>query len=228
MPVKQSKKQIKSDSLTANVYNLKGVVTGKITLPKEIFAVKVSPNLLATAVRVHLANQRAGTHKTKTRSEVVGSTRKIYRQKGTGRARHGDIKAPIFVHGGVAHGPRPRDYSLKFPQKMKKLALKGALTDKLTTDSIKIIKNLPEIAPKTKNMFNLLKNLKLTGTNDKNVSILLVTDKVRQNVYLSGRNITDFTILPYNQLNTYEVLKNRNLILMKEIFDPIRTKEKTE
>ena len=106
--------------LTVDVYDTRGKVVEKMHLPKDIFGVDVNQQLIAQAVRVYLANKRQGTVSTKTRGEVTGSTRKIYRQKGTGRARHGSIRAPIFVHGGLVFGPKPRDYSMKFPKKMRK------------------------------------------------------------------------------------------------------------
>src|SRR3989344_7204583 len=118
----------KSGSLTVPVYEISGKEKGSLSLPKEAFSVDVNKALLAQAVRVYQSNQRQGTASTKTRGEVVGSTRKIYRQKGTGRARHGDIKAPIFVGGGVAHGPKSANYRKSISQKMRRIALLGALS----------------------------------------------------------------------------------------------------
>src|SRR3972149_7539732 len=123
MPKKNTaKKEIKNKLETA-VYNPDGKVMKKVTLPADVFDVEVKTELLNMAVRIYQANQRLGTHKAKTRGQVTGSTRKIYKQKGTGRARHGDIKAPIFIGGGIAHGPKPRDFSLNLPKRMKRLAL---------------------------------------------------------------------------------------------------------
>src|SRR5581483_3879222 len=124
--------------LSASVYDLKGKAIGRVTLPSEVFGVEENPHLLAQAVRVYLANQRQGTVSTKTRGEVQGSTRKIYRQKGTGRARHGGIRAPIFVHGGIVFGPKPREFSLSMPQKMRRLALFTALSGKVKDGELKI------------------------------------------------------------------------------------------
>src|SRR6185437_7247197 len=126
------KEKSKVAPVSVDVVGIDGKVTGKIALPGEIFGEKLNKALLAQAVRVYLANQRQGNASTKTRGEVDGSTRKIYRQKGTGRARHGSVRAPIFVHGGIAHGPKPRDFSLTMPQKMKQKALFSALSTKLS------------------------------------------------------------------------------------------------
>ena len=126
----------KTSGLTVPVYDIKGKEKGTLILPKEAFAVSVKPQLLAQAVRVYQFNRRQGTASTKTRGEVTGSTRKIYRQKGTGRARHGDIKAPIFVGGGIVGGPKPKDYSLGINKKQKTKAFFGALTLKLKEKNI--------------------------------------------------------------------------------------------
>src|SRR3989344_7875158 len=131
--------------LKADVFDLSGKVTTTVTLPEYLFGAKVNRPLMAQAVRVYLANQRAGTQSTKTRGEVDGSTRKIYRQKGTGRARHGGIRAPIFVGGGIAHGPKPHDFSRELPQKMRRAALFSALSGKLKDGEVKIMKNLDKI-----------------------------------------------------------------------------------
>lgn len=202
--------------LKTDVYNIQGEVVGKTSLPAEIFAAKVSPQLLSQAVRVYQANKRAGTHNTKTRSEVAGSTRKIYKQKGTGRARHGSITAPIFVGGGIAHGPHPKDYSLILPQKMKKIALFGVLTDKLQNNALKIVRGMENIELKTKKMNGVLANLKLIPSKGKNANILLVTSQNIKNINLSGRNIPYLTIENAKLLNIYEVISHKNVLFMEE------------
>lgn len=208
--IKEKIKIKKSDkSLKADVYDVKGKVVDEIHLPPEIFAVKVNPTLIAQSVRVYQANQRLGTHNTKTRSQVIGSTRKIYRQKGTGRARHGDIKAPIFVGGGVAHGPKPNDYSLTLPKKMRRLALFGALTNKLTGGKIKIINDLEMAKPQTRKMVEILKNLQVSN-------VLLVLPEKIQNVILSARNIERVDVMDARLLNSYEVLAHQTILFMKE------------
>ena len=206
----------KASGLTIDVFDAKGKVTGKISLPKEIFGVKVNKQLLAQAVRVYLANQRKGTASTKTRGEVHGSTRKIWRQKGTGRARHGSRKAPIFVHGGIVFGPHPRDFSLKMSKKMKKLALFSALSAKLKNKEIKAVTGLEKLEPKTKSMVEVIKNL---GINGEKRDILMVVPKAKEeleNVYRAARNIEGLRIVNANTLNTYEVLNNKLILLMNE------------
>ncbi len=168
---------------------------------------------MAQAVRVYLANQRKGTVSTKSRGEVKGSSRKIYKQKGTGRARHGSIRAPIFVHGGVVFGPKPRDFSLKLPQKMKRAALVSALTYKRGQDSIKVLKGLSAILPKTKEMVSVLQNLKV---DDKKKKVLFVLHADLENIARSARNIPGVSFTAANRLNTYEVLNNKHIVFMNE------------
>lgn len=210
-------KVVRSSGVTADVYNMQGRVVSKVKLPKEVFGVKVNNSLMAQAVRVYLANQRMGTASTKNRGEITGSTKKIWRQKGTGRARHGSRKAPIFVGGGVAFGPRTRDYSLKIPKKMKKSSLFSALSYKQNNGEIKVVTGLEKIQPKTKFMAQVVKKI---GFNSKKINVLLVIpDKAKngfENVYRAGRNIKGFKILGANALNTYEVLNNQSVLFMKD------------
>ncbi len=204
-------------SLSAPMYDSKGAKNGTFALPKEIFGAKINTTLMAQAVRVYLANQRQGTSSTKTRGEVTGSSKKIYRQKGTGGARHGSKRAPIFVKGGIAHGPHPRDYSLSLPQKMKKAALLSALSLKLKDGEITILSGLSKITPKTKNMSQLVK--KITDDKKGKKKVLLVTSanpKELESVYKAGRNIENMEISSARLLNTYQVLKYKNLLFMKE------------
>jgi large subunit ribosomal protein L4 len=212
----------KETGLKLSVYDLKGAVAESLELPKEIFGTKINNTLMAQAVRVYLANQRRGTVKTKSRGEVSISTRKIYRQKGTGRARHGAASAPIFVGGGIAFGPRPRDYSMKLNQNMRKVALFSALTAKLKDGEIRLISGLEKIEPKTKKMTDVI--LKL-GLNAKKQQLLLVTPKSGAdfiNVAKAARNITGVKIISANQLNTYEVLVNNKILFMKNSIDSLR------
>lgn len=210
----------KKSGLTTNVFDVEGKVVEEMDLPKEIFAAEINEKLLAQAVRVYLANQRQGTASTKTRGEVVGSTRKIYRQKGTGRARHGDIKAPIFVGGGIVFGPKPRDFSLKLPRKMKNKALFSALTSKFKENSILIIKELNKLKPKTAEVIKLLKNLKLEVTNGKLLTkTLLVLPKKEENIIQASRNIQNLTLTPFNLLNPYLVLLNQKIIFSQEAIE---------
>jgi large subunit ribosomal protein L4 len=205
----------KTEGLKADVLDLKGKVIESINLPKEIFGAKVNKDLLAQAVRVYLANQRKGTHSTKTRGEVEGSSAKVYRQKGTGRARHGSKRAPIFVKGGVVFGPKPRDYSLKLPKKMRRLALFSSLTSKNKEGKIIILSGLEKIEAKTKKMADIIKNLNLE---EKNKKVLLITpDTINafENVYKAGRNLKGVNIISAKMLNTYEVLNAKTLLFMK-------------
>src|SRR3989338_1416382 len=204
------------------IFDMKGTVTGTIDLPDGIFAVSASPKLLSLYVRVYLNNQKFNVATTKSRSAVKGSTRKIYRQKGTGRARHGDIKAPIFVGGGIAHGPKPRDYSLKISQQMKKLALFGALSEKFRLGKLQVITGLAEIEAKTKKMMEVLADLGLwQKKNKKQEKTLLLHYSKTRNIYLAGRNISFLKPVFLTNLNTYEILKHQNLLLTTDALQSI-------
>lgn len=206
--------------LTADVFDTKGKVVKKMDLPKDIFGAKINTQLMTQAVRVYLANQRRGTVSTKTRGEVKGSSKKIYRQKGTGRARHGSLRAPIFVHGGIAFGPHPRDYSLKLTKKMKKVALFSALSEVYKKGNIKIVSDFDSIAPKTKAMVEVLKNLSVASNNKK---LLLVLPSKLESVERAARNIPGITMMMATQLNTYEVLKNNSLLFMSKSIDVLES-----
>lgn len=210
----------KLTGLDVSVYNLKGEETKKIALPKEIFSGEVKPALLAQAVRVYLTNQRQGNASTKTRGEVTGSTRKIYRQKGTGKARHGDIKAPIFVGGGIVGGPRPKNHSLSITKGQKRKAFFGALSLKLKDKKIIILEDKVLMAkPKTKEIYSFLKSIK-----QENKKIIFVLPKMeKSNFILSVRNIKKANVVDAKSLTTYEVLKEGLLIFLESSF-PIFTK----
>ncbi len=205
-----------SSGLSADVYNLKGKVVGALDLSKEIFGAPLNKTLIAQAVRVYLANQRRGTASTKTRGEVNFSTRKIYQQKGTGRARHGAVSAPIFVHGGVAFGPKPRNYGLELPKKMKRKALFSALSTKLKEKEIKIVEGLSEIKPKTKSMVEVLLNLQTPQR--KVLLVMSESGNKTENIQRAVRNIESVTYTLADKLNTYEVLNADMLVCMKEAF----------
>ena len=208
--------------LKMDVYDLKGKVVEKANLPKEIFGAKVNKVLMAQAVRIYLANQRRGTVSTKSRGEVQGSSAKIYRQTGTGRARHGSKRAPIFVHGGLVFGPRPRDYSMDFPKKMRRAALFSSLTLKNENGEIKIVKGFEKIEPKTKLAADVFKKL---GFEEKKRKVLLVTSASVNdlaNVYRAAGNLKGVELISANMLNTYQVLDNRAIILMKDAIDSIK------
>ena len=211
----------KETGLKQSVYDVKGKVAESINLPAEIFGVKINKTLMTQAVRVYLANQRRGTLSTKSRGEVKISTRKIYRQKGTGRARHGAASAPIFVGGGIAFGPKPRDFSLKLNQNMKRVALFSALTSKLKDGEIKVVTGLEKIEPKTKKMVDVIDKLELNG---KNAQVLLIMPSGNENVNIvkAGRNIKGVTVTSANLINTYEILSNKRVLFMKSSIDSLK------
>jgi len=187
-------------SMEVPVLNMNGEEVKTIELPASIFEAKVNVGLMHQAHVRQLANARQGTHKTKSRGEVRLSTRKIYRQKGTGRARHGDRKAPTFVGGGVAHGPKPRDYSLKMPRKMRQAALRSALTVKAQEQSLVFVDELKLDQFKTKLMVGVLD--RLVG----DASALVLLDQQNDNVERSTNNIPDAKTLRVNYLNIRDLL----------------------
>lgn len=212
------KKTVKKDGLTIDVFDTKGEVVEKMELPKEIFGKEKNDALISQVVRVYLANQRKGTASTKTRGEVKGSSRKIYKQKGTGRARHGTIRAPIFVHGGVVFGPKPRDYSLKFPKKMRKIALFTVLSAKFGDGEIKVVTGLDKLEKKTKEMVNVMKNLKL---HDDGKKVLLVLPNKADTIYKAVRNIESVRVAKPNNINTYEILNSKTLLFTKDSIEEL-------
>lgn len=214
--------KVEKGSLTVIVYDVKGKEAGKMELPKEVFGAKINPVLMAQAVRVYLANQRIGSAHTKTRGEVDGSTRKIYRQKGTGRARHGGIRAPIFVGGGIAHGPRTKEFELSLSKKMKKAAVISALSSLAQNGQIKVISGWEKLEAKTKIAASAFDGMGLT---DKKA--LLVMPKHLENVFKAARNIEKVKVTAAALLTTYDVLNAGTLILMKETVDAL-TKGKDE
>ena len=213
----------KKSNLSLSIYNIDGKETKTVNLPKEVFAVKVNPSLMTQAVRIYLTNQRQGNVKVKTRSEVIGSTRKIYRQKGTGKARHGAIKAPIFVGGGVAHGPKQKDYHLKFNKKEKKQALFSALSTKLKEKKIfGLEEKALTMKPKTKAVVNFLKNLKLIGKNN----LVIMKKMEKNNLILAMRNISNLSFVDVNSLNPYLILKSSSLIFVENALEVFENKPK--
>lgn len=208
--------------LTVVVYNTSANKKTTISLPSKVFAAKVNQALMSQAVRIYLSNQRQAPAKTKRRGEINLSGRKIYRQKGTGRARHGDRKAPIFIKGAKAHGPTGgQNFKLKLSKKMKRLALFSALTSKLKDKKLIIIDGLEEIEPKTKNIDKILKKFKLSDSKKK-TKITIVLDKVLDNVIRAGRNISYLSLKQVKQLNTYEVLNGGYLFFTKESIDLLK------
>ncbi|GAB4219018.1 MAG: 50S ribosomal protein L4 [Candidatus Microgenomates bacterium] len=214
----KSKIEKKEAGFNLPVYDLNAKEKEIITLPKEIFDFKVNPQVLAQAVRVYLFNQRQGTASTKTRGEVAGSTRKIYRQKGTGKARHGDIKAPIFVGGGVVGGPKPKDYSLKINKKQNRQAILGALSMQFKNNNILILDDeILTSSLKTKSVYELLKNLKIVSK-----KTLFVMSKMDKNFILVSRNIKKTSFIDAKSINAYGLLNCQKLVLFKSTIDEIK------
>lgn len=203
----------KTGSLKIEVYDLSGKVIETISLSKEIFGEVVNKKLLAQAVRVYLANKRQGNASTKTRGEVNGSTRKIYKQKGTGKARHGSIRAPIFVKGGVVHGPKPRDFSLELPKKMRRKALLSALSGKFQDNEIKVLSGFEKITPKTKEFIGVLGKLEIESKKRK---MLIVMPDNFENAKRASGNVTGVRSTTVQRLNALDVLNTRNLLIAKE------------
>ena len=193
-----------------SIYNIKGEDTGrKIVLDDAIFAIeKPNDHAIYLDVKQYLANQRQGTHKSKERSEISGSTRKLIRQKGGGGARRGDINSPVLVGGGRVFGPTPRDYSFKLNKKLKALARRSALTYKAQKQEIIVVENYDFAAPKTKDFIALTKALKVEGQ-----KALFVDEALTDNLVLSSRNIRTARVMNAFQLNTYSVLDCKKLVL---------------
>lgn len=193
------------------VLNISGEDTGKkVVLNDAVFGVEPNDHAIYLAVKQFMANHRQGTHSSKERSELSGSTRKIKRQKGTGTARAGDIKSPIFRGGARVFGPHPRDYHFKLNKKLKKLARLSALAYKAKDEAIFVLEDFSFEAPKTKSMVELLSNLKLD--NDKT---LLVLNDLNKNVYLSTRNLSGVKIVRVSDLNTYDILDAKKMLIVE-------------
>ena len=197
------------------LYNNEGNQVGEVSLEDSIFATDININLMHRAVQMYLASQRRGTASTKQRGEVRGGGRKPWRQKGTGRARHGTIRSPLWVGGGVTFGPKPRDYSQKMTKKAKRKAIKSALTSKLKDGHLVVLEELSMDAPKTKEVVNLLENLKI------NHKVLIVTSSSDLNVYRSARNIPGVESTVASNLNVYDILNHDYLVLTQEAVSTI-------
>lgn len=194
-----------------NVLTIEGKETGrKVTLPEAVFGIEPSDHAIYLDVKQYLANNRQGTHKSKERAEITGSTRKIKKQKGTGTARAGSIKSPVFVGGGRAFGPRPRNYRFKLNKKLKQLARKSALAYKAQAQTITVLEDFNFEAPKTKDYAAMVANLKLIGQ-----SSLLVLKEANDNIYRSARNIQRAEVVTLDELNTYDIMKAKNLVLVE-------------
>lgn len=204
--------------MKVSVVNRNGEDTGrKVDLAKDVFGIEPNDHAIYLDVKQFLANQRQGTHKSKERAEIAGSTKKIKKQKGTGTARAGSIKSPLFRGGGRVFGPEPRDYSFKLNKKLKTLARKSALSYKATGKSISVLEDLSFEAPKTKEYKSLLTSLSLN-----NKKTLLVLAEDNKNVVLSSNNLQKTKVTTADQINTYDLLNADNLILCEGSIEKIQ------
>lgn len=192
-----------------SIKNLEGKGTGKkVKLSDEVFNVEANEHVVWLDVKQHLANKRQGTHKAKERAEVNRTSKKLHRQKGTGGARHGSRRAPIFVGGGTIFGPRPRDYSFKLNKKVKTLARKCVLSDKARASKITVVEDFSFEAPKTKSYVSFLNNLSLAGE-----KTLFIVDGVDNNIYLSARNLPKTFVTEKNEVGTYDLMNADHIII---------------
>jgi large subunit ribosomal protein L4 len=191
-----------------DVQNIEGKQISQVELADDVFGIPVKPSVLHEVVTMQLSNRRAGTAAVKHRSDVRGSGKKLFRQKGTGRARRGDIKSPLLRGGGVVFGPDNRNYSYKVPKKVRKLALKMALSSKLSENELVVLDQFDLEETKTKKFVDVLKTLKLKNA-------LIVTEKHNDHLELSARNVPDIKVLRSEGLNVYDILKYRMLVLLE-------------
>lgn len=205
--------------MKVSVLNIKGKDTGReIELSKKVFEIKASEHAVYLDVKQYLANQRQGNAKTKERAEIKGSTRKIKKQKGTGTARAGSIKNPLFRGGGTIFGPRPRNYEFKLNKNVKKLARKSALSNKCKSKSISIIEKIDLKSPKTKSFNDLLKAF---GLEDKKT--LFVMDGVNKNVYLSARNLKKSEVVTDSEISTYKIVNAQHLVIEENVIEKLQS-----
>ena len=194
-----------------NVLNKEGKETGrKVTLNEQIFGIEPSDHAIYLDVKQYMANQRQGTSKSKERGEITGSTRKIKKQKGTGSARAGSIKSPIFRSGGTIFGPRPRNYEFKLNKKVKQLARKSALTYKAAENSILVLEDINLEAPKTKEIVAISTNLQIADKKS-----LFVLPVENNSIYLSSRNLKDVSVVTASELSTYQILNAKTIVFME-------------
>jgi len=199
---------------TLKVFNKEGKEVGDIQLNENIFDVEVSRDAMHQVVLAQLANKRQGTQSAKTRAEVRAGGIKPWRQKGTGRARQGSIRAPQWIHGGIVFAPKPRDYRVSVPKSMRRTAMKSALTSKVVENEMIVLESLNFEAPKTKEMIKVLNAFEAKKT-------LIVVAESNENVYKSARNIPGVAVLPVNNLNVYDILKYEKFVVTKEAVSKI-------
>lgn len=192
------------------LFNIQGEQVGEVELSEDVFGAEIRPDIMHQVVKNYLANQRIGSASTLTRAEVAGGGRKPWRQKGTGRARHGSIRSPIWRKGGIVFGPKPRSFKYSLPKKLRKLALRSALSAKVEASELILLDDLTMGAPKTKEMVSILNNLKA------NTKSLIVISSKNENVEKSARNLPGVKAVNVNILNVYDILNHDNLIITKE------------
>jgi large subunit ribosomal protein L4 len=191
------------------LYNMDAKVVGEVELSDAVFGVELNPEVMHQVVKMQLANKRQGTQSALTRAEVSGGGKKPWKQKGTGRARHGSTRSPQWTHGGIVFAPKPRDYSYTLPKKLKRVALKSALSSKVTDNEIFVLDELKMDAPKTKVILEMLKKFDAEKT-------LIVVREADEVIYKSVRNIEGACVLPVNNLNVYDILKYHKFIITKD------------
>jgi large subunit ribosomal protein L4 len=200
-----------------SVLNISGTETGRtVTLNEQIFGIEPNDHAIYLDVKQYLANQRQGTHKSKERGEIAGSTRKIKKQKGTGTARAGAITSPVFVGGGRVFGPRPRNYEFKLNKKVKQLARKSALTYKALDNDIFVVENFELSAPKTKELLVIANNLKINERKS-----IFVLPEENKNLYLSSRNLPGVLVVTASELTTYQILNAKSLVILESSIEKI-------
>jgi large subunit ribosomal protein L4 len=192
---------------TVDVFDLNNEKVGQVDLADEVFGAEVNEALLYEAVKQYQAGLRAGTHKTKVRSEVAGSGKKLWKQKGTGRARIGSVRSPLWRHGGIVHGPQPRDYSYKLPRKMVLGALRSALSAKVRDGELKVVQAFDFAGPKTKDAAGALAKLETGRT------VLMVDNGENRNLSLGVRNIRGVTLIPTREVNAFHLLGHQSVLL---------------
>lgn len=201
-----------------SVLKIDGTESGKkVTLNEAVFGIEPNDHAIYLDVKQYLANRRQGTHKTKDRSEVAYSTKKIIRQKGSGGARHGSIKSNIYVGGGRAFGPKPRDYSFKLNKKLKQLARFSALSYKAKDEAITFVEPFAMEAPKTKEFIGILNNIK---ANERKV--LFVLPENSNNIYLSSRNLENVKVITVNEINTYDIMNSTRVVFVDGVQDALQ------
>ncbi|KEI05030.1 50S ribosomal protein L4 [Clostridium botulinum] len=194
---------------TIDLYNREGQKVGDLQLAEAVFAVEVNADVLHQVVVAQLANKRQGTQSAKTRAEVSGGGKKPWRQKGTGRARQGSIRAPQWIHGGIVFAPKPREYRMAIPKSMKRVAMKSALTSKVNEQELVVLESLELEAPKTKEMVKMINAFEAKKP-------LIVVAESNEVVYKSIRNIEGATVVPVNNINVYDILKHDKFIITKD------------